>query len=143
VFTLLAGGCCQGLAQRVADGQADAVLEALWAREMDSGVYRSRWLHCRTADGPVTALAFTLPARSPSHARALDEAQRLDILRHAHGRHGRTLDYLLRTAERLAALGIRDAGVREWLTLARRHGLLSPDGTGRLGGTAAAASGRG
>jgi cation transport protein ChaC len=129
VFALLPGGSCLGLAQRVADAQAEAVLEALWTREMDSGVYRSRWLPCRTADGPVGALAFTLPAASPSHAAGLDEAERVEILRHARGRHGRTLDYLLHTASRLAALGIRDPGVEGWLDRARRHGLLSSVGT--------------
>jgi cation transport protein ChaC len=129
VFALLPGGSCRGLAQRVANAQADAVLEGLWTREMDSGVYRSHWLPCRTAAGPVTALAFTLPTASPSHAAGLDEAERVEILRHARGRHGRTLDYLLRTAARLSALGIDDPGVRAWVARAGRHGLLSPDGT--------------
>lgn len=129
VFALLPGGSCQGLVQRVADAEAEAVLEALWAREMDSGVYRARWLRCRTSGGPVRALAFTLSSTSPSHAAGLDEAELIEILRHARGRHGRTLDYLLQTAARLQALGIRDADVLGLLAVARRHGLVSPDGT--------------
>ena len=39
------------------------------------------------------------------------------------GRYGSTLDYLLRTAERLDQLGIRDAEVSRLVDLAERHGL--------------------
>ena len=129
VFALLPGGSCQGLVQRVADAEADTVLEALWAREMDSGVYRARWLRCLTSGGPVRALAFTLSSASPSHAAGLGEAELIEVLRHARGRHGRTLDYLLQTAARLQALGIRDADVLALIDLARRRGLVLPDGT--------------
>jgi len=127
VFALLPGGSCQGLVQRVHRPDDDATLELLWSREMDTGVYRPRWLNCQTAHGPVHALSFTLSRRSPSHAGDLSESQLLEILRHARGRYGRTLDYLLHTAHALQALGIRDTDVQRLVALAQRHRLLDGD----------------
>jgi cation transport protein ChaC len=69
------------------------------------------------------ALGFTLPGHSDRHAHDLDEAELLDILRHARGRHGSTLDYLLDTARALQQHGIRDPQVQALVALARRHGL--------------------
>ena len=43
---------------------AEAELDRLWAREMPTGVYDARWLPCRTPQGTVAALAFTLSRRS-------------------------------------------------------------------------------
>lgn len=127
VFALLPGGSCQGLVQRVHRPDDEATLELLWSREMDTGVYRPRWLNCQTTHGPVHALSFTLSRRSPSHAGDLSEAQLLEILRHARGRYGRTLDYLLHTAQALQSLGIRDADVQRLVALAQRHRLLDGD----------------
>ncbi len=132
VFALLPGGSCVGQAHRMPDdGDPDRRLDALWAREMPGASYDPRWLTCRTPGGPVEALAFTLPAASPSLMPRLDEAALLDILRHARGRYGTTLDYLLRTARRLDELGIGDAEVSRLVRLALRHGLAPSDLAGR------------
>ncbi len=66
VFALLPGGSCQGVAYRVGRDQADEVLVRLWEREMPMDVYTPSWLPCNTPQGPVKALAFTLPRSSPS-----------------------------------------------------------------------------
>lgn len=124
VFTLLPGGSCTGQVHRVPAEQAVSTLESLWVREMPNGVYDARWLACRTPSGPVRALAFTLPAHSPSHTGALDDATHLHIFRQACGRYGHTIDYLMRTADRLRELGIRDAEVSRLVRLAERHGLV-------------------
>ena len=50
---------------------------------MPTGVYDPRWLPCRTPQGTVRALAFTLDRASPAHTGALSDEQLLDILRHA------------------------------------------------------------
>ncbi len=123
VFALLRGGSCHGAVFRVPREQAAAELVRLWQREMPNGVYDPRWLPCRTARGTVQALAFTLDHRHPSHTGHLAEAQLLDILRHARGRYGSTLDYLLDTARCLAERGVRDAEIERLVALARRHGL--------------------
>jgi len=123
VFALLPGGSCHGAVLRVRRAQAADTLESLWQREMPSGVYDPRWLVCRTADGEVRALAFTLSRRSPQHTGRLPDDRVIEILRHSCGRYGTTLDYLLHTARDLAARGIRDREVERLVALAHRHDL--------------------
>lgn len=126
VFALLRGGSCQGEVHRVPAGSTWAVLDALWTREMPNGVYQPRWLPCRTADGRVVeALAFTLPTDSAHLVERLADDRLLAILRQARGRYGTTLDYLVRTAQRLDELSIHDHDVRRLLRLARQQGLFT------------------
>ncbi len=124
VFALLPGGCCHGAVYRVPRARAIDELERLWRREMPTGVYDPRWLRCRTSQGTVQALAFTLSRRSPQHIGRLPDAQVLDILRHARGRYGTTLDYLVQTASALHSRGVRDREIERLVALARRHRLI-------------------
>jgi len=123
VFALFPGGSCHGAVYRVARAHAEQTLQALWQREMPTGVYDPRWLPCRTAQGEVRALAFTLSRKSPQHTGRLSDAQVLDILRHSRGRYGTTLDYLLSTAQCLAERGVKDREIERLVALTRRHGL--------------------
>jgi cation transport protein ChaC len=123
VFAMLPGGSCHGGAFRVPRDAAPAVLEMLWQREMPTGVYDPRWLPCRTPGGEVQALAFTLSRKSPQHTGRLPEAQMIEILRHARGKYGTTLEYLLATAECLAGRGVRDREIERLVALTRKHGL--------------------
>lgn len=124
VFALVSGGSCQGMVYRLDPRRADEELTRLWYREMPTGVYDPRWLPCRTPDGPVRALGFTLSRRSPNYTGPIADAAMLAILREARGRYGRTLDYLLETARCLAGCGIRDREIERLVQLARRHGLV-------------------
>ncbi len=123
VFALVAGGSCRGMAYRLPRERAADELARLWVREMPTGVYDPKWLACRTESGTVRALAFTLHRHSPSHTGAIGDDQLLDILRHARGRYGTTLEYLLETADSLRRCGIRDREIERLAALARRHGL--------------------
>jgi cation transport protein ChaC len=125
VFALVAGGSCRGMVYRVPHESANAELERLWLREMPTGVYDPKWLQCRTSHGAVTALAFTLSRSSPAHTGVIPDAQMLEILRHATGRYGSTLDYLLETANSLRRCGIRDADIERLVALARQHALTA------------------
>jgi cation transport protein ChaC len=124
VFALLPGGSCHGAVYRIARSRVADELERLWWREMPTGVYDPRWLACRTAHGPVQALAFTLSRRSPQHTGRVPDAQLLDILRHARGRYGTTLEYLLQTARALRDRGVRDREIERMVALAQHHRLL-------------------
>ena len=124
VFALLPGGACRGLVYRVPRERADAELERLWQREMPNAVYDPRWLPCRTAHGTVPALAFTLSRRSSAYMGRIDDAQMLDILRHARGRYGTTLAYLADTARALKEHGVRDREIERLMALAREHRLV-------------------
>lgn len=124
VFALLPGGACRGVAFRLRAESADEELERLWAREMPTGVYDARLLPCRTAHGPVMALAFTLSRRSEACLSRLPDAEMLHVLRHARGRYGSTLDYLTQTAAALQQQGVRDREIQRLMALARRHALI-------------------
>ena len=67
--------------------QAEAELDLLWAREQPTGVYDAKLLPCRTDQGPVLALAFTLSRRSVACLPNLSDAEVTHILRHARGRY--------------------------------------------------------
>jgi cation transport protein ChaC len=123
VFAMVSGGSCRGMVYRIAHERADAELERLWLREMPTGVYEPRWLRCRTAEGDVTALGFTLSRSSPNYTGPLTDDALLEIFRLACGRYGSTLDYLLYTAKGLRESGIRDNEVERLVALATRHGL--------------------
>lgn len=123
VFALMPGGSCRGMVYRIPRHRAEAELERLWAREMPTGVYDPRWLPCRTSEGAVSALAFTLSRQSPSYTGRLTDEELLHVLRDARGRYGSTLDYLLQTARCLSAHGVRDSEVERIVALARSHRL--------------------
>ena len=124
VFALLPGGACRGVVYRLRPENAEQELDRLWAREMPTGVYDPRLLPCRTPQGTVPALAFTLSRRSEACLPRLPDAQMLHILHHARGRYGSTLDYLAETAVALRARGVRDREIERLMALARRHGLV-------------------
>jgi glutathione-specific gamma-glutamylcyclotransferase len=123
VFALLSGGSCRGAVMRVPRDNGEAVMQALWAREMINGVYDPKWLRCTTPRGPVTALAFTLSRRSPSYTGELSEAQVRKILAESRGHRGTTLDYLHQTHRCLQQQGIHDHALHRLLTLAPVDGL--------------------
>lgn len=119
VFGLLAGGSCKGLVYRIPRRQVSAILPALWEREMPNGVYDPKWLCCRTAQGAVRALAFTLSKRSPNHTGALGDETYRRIFSDACGRYGTTRDYAQLTWDKLGAIGIHDRALEKLLKLAR------------------------
>jgi glutathione-specific gamma-glutamylcyclotransferase len=126
VLALISGGSCRGLVYRIPRLAGDAVLERLWEREMPNGVYEPRWLNCDTPAGRLRALAFTLSRQSPNWTGPLHEPELLHIFRHARGRYGTTLDYLLRTVQGLREHGIRDKELERQAHLAQQHGLCGP-----------------
>lgn len=124
VFALLPGGACRGVVYRLQPDHAESEIDRLWAREMPTGVYDARVLSCQTSDGPVAALAFTLARRSDSCLPPLSDGQMLHVLRHAHGRFGSTLDYLVQTAHALREQRVHDREVERLMLLAKRHALI-------------------
>ena len=125
VFALVGGGSCRGRAYRIEQSRVEAELERLWNREMLGAAYDPKWLACRTPQGAVRGLAFTLSRRSPSHTGAIADPELIEILRTANGRYGSTLAYLVETERSLRTCGIRDRDVERLVALARRHSLTA------------------
>ena len=120
VFGMLSGGCCQGMVFRIPRHSGRDVLARLWSREMSLAVYDPKWLTCHTPHGPVTALAFTLSRKSPSHTGELTEAEYRRIFAQSSGIYGTTLEYAHRTHEELRHHNIRDRALERLLKLTQR-----------------------
>ena len=116
VFGLDAGGSCRGMSYRLPTDNLEATMQALWKREMPSGAYIPRWLNCRTEQGPITALAFTMNRNTDAYVRDLPKERLLEIVRSAHGSYGPCIDYVLETADALIRHDIVD---KQLLDLAR------------------------
>lgn len=108
VFGLDAGGSCRGVVFRIDADQAPEIMDALWRREMPSGAYIPRWLNCRTEDGTVSALTFTMNRNTDAYVRELPQEHLLHIVRNAHGSYGPCIDYVLETADALMRHDIVD-----------------------------------
>jgi cation transport protein ChaC len=119
VFALLSGGSCQGMVFRTPAQKVTQTIDQLWFREMPNNVYTTRWLQCPTPQGPVNALAFTLPRSSPSYTGTLSPEQYQDIFRNATGRYGTTLDYAQETLNSLKQHGIHDKALEALLQFAK------------------------
>ena len=120
VFGMLSGGCCQGMVFRIPKQSGQEVLTRLWSREMITAVYDPKWLSCHTSHGPVSALAFTLSRKSPSHTGVLSEDEYRRIFEQATGIYGTTLEYAHRTLEELRRHNIHDRGLERLLKLMKR-----------------------
>ncbi|QHJ01399.1 gamma-glutamylcyclotransferase [Xylophilus rhododendri] len=119
VFGLLSGGSCRGMVFRLPREDCEQGFVTLWQREMVTGVYDPRWLPCRTDQGTVQALAFTLSKQSPQHTGSLDDQEYRRIFSTAAGRFGTTRDYARKTYEELRRLGIEDRALARLLRLSQ------------------------
>lgn len=119
VFGMLSGGSCRGMVFRVEHSHARQVMVNLWQREMVLGVYDPRWLNCRTPQGAVRALAFTLSRKSPSHTGVLADEEYRRIFAQASGIYGTTRDYAEATHAELQRMGIHDRALSRLIALAR------------------------
>ena len=121
VFGLLPGGSCKGVAYLLPKDQVPGALNDLWEREMPGNVYDPKWLHCRSKQGNIKALTFTLSKRSPSHTGMLSEDQYRQIFSSASGRYGTTRDYAQLTYDKLRMLGIDDKALGRLLRVVSRQ----------------------
>ena len=114
VMALDRGGQCRGMVFRVPADQAQAVLHALFRRELvvkPPGT-PPRWLAARTDDGgSVQALGFVVDRRSPFHSGKLPPEEVARVLATAAGHWGTCAEYLHSTVSRLEDLGMHDANL--------------------------------
>ena len=117
VLGLDRGGSCHGLAYRVPAGEAEEVVAYLHEREMMTEIYDPRWLHLRTREGPVTAVAFVVDRSNKQYAGRLPLDRVADMILQGAGNRGPCLQYLEKTVHHLEALGLSDPTLRRLLRL--------------------------
>jgi cation transport protein ChaC len=122
------GGCCNGVAFRIAAGEARHELTLIWRREMVLGSYAPRWVKARAGGKELRAIAFVVNHAHPHYVGKLPPDTIIATLASAHGRFGSGADYLYQTVDCLAANGIHDAhlvALREQVMKAT-HGVHHP-----------------
>lgn len=127
VLGLDRGGRCTGILYRVPERVAGDELRLLWRREMLLGSYSPRWTLVTHGERSFRALAFVVNRARSGYAGRLPAAEVVERLVHARGKVGSGLDYLRRTIDGLAAVGIRDPNLVHLDALAReRLGEVEP-----------------
>lgn len=120
VLGLDRGGACRGIAFQVAADDAVFALQGLWAREMRRRIYLPRLLRARLPDKTVQALAFVADPQHAEYSGHLTLEQTAERIANCRGARGPNLEYLVRTIEHLAELGVRDHYLSRLLDAARR-----------------------
>lgn len=108
VFGLDRGGSCKGVAFRIHATDVPATMQALWYREMPTGAYIPRWLACRTPEGVVRALVFTMNRAIETYVPHLPPERLVSVVNQAHGRSGPCREYVIETASALQQHNIHD-----------------------------------
>lgn len=99
---------CQGIAYELKTANLDRDLEALFEREMGTGIYRPTWLQAQTDTGDVAVLAFVVDPAHPQYTGDLELDQMIALISQARGRYGSCRDYLASTVAELIRMGIAE-----------------------------------
>lgn len=134
VLGLDRGGSCRGIVFRVSPGDAPAVLEYLWEREMITGVYRPTQVVVSAGGEKLRACTFVAQRRHRQYCGGLESARVAECIRGGCGDRGPNLDYLANTVLHLRELGIHDESLER---------LYADVVSGTPRGAAAAAFGQG
>lgn len=108
VLGLDRGGACRGIAFRVAADDITTALSALWAREMRRRVYQTRLVRARLPRNEVRVLTFIADPQHAGYAGRLSVRQTARLIASGRGARGHNVEYLTRTINHLAELGVRD-----------------------------------
>ncbi|SLN20300.1 ChaC-like protein [Aquimixticola soesokkakensis] len=109
---------CSGVAFRVADADADAVLAALRERELVSSAYFEVNLPLSLSDGRrIDAVTYVVDPEHRQYTGALSLKRQAQIIAQAKGGRGPNCDYLVNTAQALAGMGLHDPELEELVRL--------------------------
>lgn len=117
VLGLDRGGSCEGLAFRVPAGEADEVLEYLYARELVTEVYIPRWVRIATPDGEVRAASFVVDRAHEQYTGELELEATAELIRRGVGISGPGIEYLRNTVHHMEALGLATGDLKRILQL--------------------------
>ncbi|MCM2557756.1 gamma-glutamylcyclotransferase [Alcaligenes faecalis] len=127
VFGLDVGGSCRGMAFRIPAESVPKVFDALWLREMPSGAYIPRWLRCRTSQGDIRALVFTMNRKTDAYVPRMPDDQLRQVVYSAQGTNGPCIEYVMETASALQRSKILDKRLQSVVQLLQSQtALLNP-----------------
>ena len=103
------GAVCDGVAFRVADHEAEEVLQALRDRELISSAYYEIFVPLVLEDGrTIEALAYVIAQDHVQYCGGLSLERQAQVIAGAVGGRGPNPEYLYNTAEHLAELSVND-----------------------------------
>lgn len=112
----VAEGECRGMAYRLDPASLSRDLEALWQREMTTGIYSPIWHPLQLATGTeIEAITFVVNSDNRQYAGAMPVAQMAVAIARAHGEYGSCRDYLAQTIDGMASLEVYDHELDELL----------------------------
>ncbi len=114
-------GVCQGKVFRLRSDTQDEDLEALWLREMFSGVYFPTWCPVVTDGGIVPAICFAGNREHRNYAGRLPDDEAAAIIARAEGDWGRCREYLDLLVEALEREGLEDPAMVQLRDLVDKH----------------------
>ena len=114
-------GSCDGVAYRVAAGEAEGVLAYLRARELVSYAYDEARLPVRLDGGAeeVEAVTYVTNRTHPQYRGGLSLDEQAEVIARAVGPRGPNAEYLLNTVAGLEALGLHDSDLHTLVGLVR------------------------
>jgi cation transport protein ChaC len=121
MLALDSGGCCNGVAHRIAAANIESEMRILWLREMPSGAYHPKWTRARTPSGQVRAITFVINREHPRYLGRLPVEVVVDRLAFAEGQSGTNFDYLEKTVASMGEKSIRDRSVAALLHRVRQR----------------------
>lgn len=115
------GGRCGGVLFRISAETRSQDLQAIWEREMFSGVYRPCWLPVDIEGGARPALCFVTEETHPQYAGAMTPEAAAAVIADAEGVFGACRDYLFDLLRTLESHGIREPDLDALAALVRAH----------------------
>ncbi|MEL6967057.1 MAG: gamma-glutamylcyclotransferase [Pseudomonadota bacterium] len=109
VLGLDRGGACRGLAFQIQEDRWDETLDYLRGRELVTNVYLEAKRHARLDDGRrVLCTTYIVDTAHEQYAGRLSHDALLQQVRGAVGQSGPNEAYVIETANKLKAMGVRD-----------------------------------
>jgi glutathione-specific gamma-glutamylcyclotransferase len=105
------GGACHGMLLRIEARKTRDELRVLWRREMFTEVYEARWITAQVDGGRIRAITFSVNRSHPRYTKGLPLQEMARMINTGAGSLGTCREYFDATVDKLAALGIRDAGM--------------------------------
>lgn len=102
------GGQCRGIAYTLNPETLADDLEALFEREMNTGVYCPTWLEVAARGQQLDALAFVVDPTHSQYCGQLELSEMADLIADARGSFGSCRDYLASMVSELKRIGGAD-----------------------------------
>jgi cation transport protein ChaC len=98
-------GACRGVAYALNSKTLAEDLEALFEREMNTGVYTPTWVEVEAGGQKYEALAFVVDASHSQYCGRLERDEMADLIANARGSFGSCRDYLASMVSELERIG--------------------------------------